>query len=90
MYANAKTDSILESIQKTLNYEDRVQKYINLSKEFDANIPALLIYSPKYLYISSPKLNNISFESITIPSDRFSSIYTWSADTDKVWKIFTK
>ena len=90
MYNNKKVDTILESIQKTLKAEDRLMKYQDLLNEFTNNIPALLIYSPKYLYITSPKLNNISFENITIPSDRFASIYTWSADTDQVWKIFTK
>ncbi len=90
MYSNKKADIILESIQKILKIEDRIVKYENLKEEFDNNIPALLIYSPKYLYITSSNLNNISFETITVPSDRFSSVYKWSADTDKVWKIFTK
>jgi len=90
MYNNKKADAILESIQKTLNMDERIKKYEELAKEFDVNIPALLIYSPKYLYITSANLNNFSFNTITIPSDRFTSIYTWSADTDKVWKIFTK
>jgi peptide/nickel transport system substrate-binding protein len=90
MYGNKKVDTLLESIQKTLNIEDRTEKYYALAKEFDADIPALLIYSPKYLYVTSPSLNNVSFNTITIPSDRFSSVYTWSADIDKVWKIFAK
>lgn len=90
MYSNKKVDSILESVQKTPKIEDRILKYKDLVDEFNNNIPALLIYSPKYLYVTSPKLNNINFENITIPSDRFASIYTWSANTDQVWKIFTK
>jgi peptide/nickel transport system substrate-binding protein len=90
MYNNKKVDAILESIQKTQNIEDRLTKYESLEKEFDSNIPALLIYSPKYLYITSPQLYNLSLDNVTTPSDRFSSVYTWSANTDKVWKIFTK
>lgn len=90
MYNNKKADNILESIQKTLNTDDRISKYEDLQKEFNTNIPAILIYSPTYLYVTSKELNNISFENITVPSDRFSSVYTWSTDTDKVWKIFTK
>jgi len=89
MYNNKKVDTILESIQKILDSDDRIKKYEDLAKEFNTNIPAILIYSPKYLYITSPKLNNISLLNMTVPSDRFLSIYTWSADIDKVWKIFT-
>ncbi|MCX6754673.1 MAG: ABC transporter substrate-binding protein [Candidatus Nomurabacteria bacterium] len=90
MYSNKKVDSTLEAIQKTSKAEDRESKYEELANEFNAQIPALLIYSPKYLYVTSPKLNNFSFDNITVPSDRFASIYTWSADTDQVWKIFAK
>jgi len=90
MYSDKKADSLLEAIQKTLSANDRESKYEDLAKEFDANIPAIMIYSPKYLYITSPNLNNISFTDITFPSDRFLSVYTWSTDIDKVWKIFTK
>lgn len=89
MYNNKKVDAILESIQKTLSVEDRKQKYQDLSKEFDTNIPALLIYSPFYLYATSPNFN-VPLSTITVPSDRFTSVYKWSTDTDKIWKIFAK
>lgn len=89
MYNNSKVDSILESIQKTLTVESREEKYESLAEEFESNVPAFTIYSPKYLYVTSPNLNNFTLSNITIPSDRFSSVYLWSADTDKVWKIFT-
>jgi peptide/nickel transport system substrate-binding protein len=90
MYSNKKVDSILELIQKTLNMDDRMNKYEELLKEFNINTPAILIYSPKYLYVTGNRLNNTSFSNITVPADRFSFIYKWSTDTDKVWKIFTK
>ena len=90
MYSNKKVDTLLESIQKTLTSEDRISKYESLINEFDSSTPAIFIYSPKYLYATSPKLNNTYLSNITIPSDRFLSVYKWSTDTDKVWKIFTK
>lgn len=89
MYSNKTIDSILESIQKTLNYNNRIDKYKNLIQEFNKDTPALLIYSPKYLYAISPEINNVSIKTLTIPSDRFQSIYTWYANKDHVWKIFT-
>ena len=90
MYSNKKVDGLLEVIQKTPDMSDRLNKYNDLLKEFNADIPAILIYSPKYLYITRKHLNNISLLNMTVPADRFSSIYEWSTDTDKVWKIFTK
>lgn len=90
MYNNKKVDTILESIQKTSEIESRLEKYISLAGEFNNNIGALLLYSPKYIYITSKNLNNYSFNDITVSSDRFNSVYQWAADTDRVWKFFTK
>ena len=90
MYNNPKVDSLLESIKKTLNVTDRINKYKTLKDEFNKDIPAILIYSPKYLYITSPKLNSINILNITTQGDRFSSIYKWSVDKEKVWKFFAK
>ena len=90
MYNNKKVDILLESTQKILNGDERSDKYEDIIKEFNANIPAILIYSPKYLYLTSSRLNNMSLLNMTVPADRFFSVYTWSTDTDKVWKIFTK
>jgi peptide/nickel transport system substrate-binding protein len=91
MYNNKKVDALLESIQKTPDKNSRINKYKELVDEFNKNIPAILIYSPRYLYATSSNLiNNVSTNNITVPSDRFMSVYMWAVDTDKVWKIFTK
>jgi peptide/nickel transport system substrate-binding protein len=90
MYGNKTVDTILETAQKTLNSENRMSKYKDFVTEFNKDVPALLIYSPKYLYATSSKLNHVLLDTLTTPSDRFQSIYDWYADTDHVWKIFTK
>ncbi len=90
MYNNKKVDAILESIQDTPSLEKRIPKYEDLFKEFNTNIGAVFIYSPKYLYITSKKLNNVSLGTIRTQSDRFLSVYEWYADKDNVWKVFTK
>lgn len=90
MYSNKRVDNILELVQKLFNSDDRINKYEELLNEFNNNIPAIMIYSPKYLYATSPRLNNMSISNITVVGDRFSSVYKWSTDTDKVWKFFTK
>lgn len=90
MYSNSKVDGILESIQKTNSTEERSEKYLKLREEFKSNTPGITIYSPKYIYVTSKGLNNFVLSNLNNPSDRFSSVYLWSADTDKVWKIFTK
>ncbi|MEI6660377.1 MAG: ABC transporter substrate-binding protein, partial [bacterium] len=90
MYSNRDVDTLLESIQKTLSYDNRADKYKALVKLFNKDTPAILIYSPKYLYATNLSLDHVSAGSISTPSDRFLSIYTWYASKDHVWKIFTK
>lgn len=90
MYSNMKVDKILEDAQKNISVDERLAKYKNFIEEFNKDIPALLIYSPIYLYATSNNLNNINLNSLINPSDRFESVYTWYANKDHVWKIFTK
>lgn len=89
MYDNKKVDTILESIQKTPKYNDRIDDYKNLMTEFNKDTPAILIYSPRYLYATSDKLKNVELNTIHTPADRFDLIYKWYANEDHVWKIFT-
>ena len=90
MYDNKKVDSLLENAQKTFDDKARNNIYKSLESEFKKDVPAILIYSPKFIYVTSSNIRNIPFDNITIPSDRFMSIHTWYANMDKVWKIFTK
>ncbi len=90
MYGNKNVDDILLFAQKTLDPISRMNKYGDLITEFNKDIPALLVYSPKYLYATGDKLENLKLNILTNPSDRFLSIYDWYAETDHVWKIFTK
>jgi peptide/nickel transport system substrate-binding protein len=90
MYSNSKVDKILEDAQKIISAEERASKYKIFAEEFNKDIPALLIYSPKYIYATTNELNNINIKTLLNPSDRFASIYTWYANKDHVWKIFTK
>ncbi len=89
MYNNPKVDKVLDDAQKTINVEDRISKYKDFVGEFNKDLPSLLIYSPKYLYVTSNELNNINLNTLINPSDRFASIYTWYANKDHVWKIFS-
>ena len=89
LYSNKQIDSILENLQKTSEYEKRSVQYQNFINEFNKDKPAILLYSPKYIYATSLELNSISLNTLTTPSDRFVSIYKWYANKDHVWKIFT-
>jgi peptide/nickel transport system substrate-binding protein len=90
LYNNKRVDTLLETIQKTFGYENRMERYKELIYEFNNDIGAILLYSPKYLYITNKDSSNISTKTLINQQDRLNKSYDWYAKKDRVWKIFTK
>lgn len=94
LYTNSKADSLLETIRSTNDKELLKSKYTELETTIRADIPAVFLYSPSFIYLipKSLKNTNLDFrlESISIPTDRLNSISNWFITTEKVWKIFAK
>jgi peptide/nickel transport system substrate-binding protein len=90
MYSNSRIDNILERISKEADDSVKNNLYESFIAEFKKDATALFIYSPDYIYIHNKNLSNIEIPSITNSSNRFASIHNWYADTDRVWKIFSK
>ncbi|MFA6397699.1 MAG: ABC transporter substrate-binding protein [Candidatus Paceibacterota bacterium] len=89
-YANSKVDKILEDAINTKNRTDMFEKYNQVEEELKKDAPAVFIYSPDFIYIVSKKLEGLNIDHLINPSDRFSNIYSWYTNTEKVWNIFVK
>lgn len=90
LYTNPKVDKILEDAFITIDEAERVKKYFQFQSEIRKDMPAVFLYSPNFIYVVSPKLEGLSIGHIISPADRFSNVYSWYAETENVWKIFTK
>jgi len=90
MYTNAKVDKILENAFITIDTKSRIEKYAEFEKEIKKDMPAIFLYSPKFIYIISKNIKGLSLNHTTSPSDRFLNSYLWYINTDSVWKIFSK
>lgn len=90
MYTNAKVDKILEDAFITTGEQSRKRKYAQFEDEIRKDMPAVFLYSPKFLYIVSPGIKGLVLDHITSPSDRFEASYLWYINTDHIWKIFSK
>jgi peptide/nickel transport system substrate-binding protein len=90
MYTNSKADKLLEDIRKTSDATSSNKMFAQFADMIKADIPAIFIYSPDFIYAVPKSLNNIKLDSLNTPSDRFNSISNWYISTDKVWSIFTK
>jgi peptide/nickel transport system substrate-binding protein len=90
MYANSKVDAILSDIRSSTSASAEKADYIKLDSAIRADIPAIFLYSPDFIYAVPKAFKGISLSSVTVPSDRWSSIGAWYIDTEKIWRIFAK
>ncbi len=87
-YANSKVDKLLEQGLATLDPTKQATVYASVTKEINADMPAIFVYSPSYIYAVRPGLAGITLGTVSSPEERFNSITNWYLATDSVWKIF--
>lgn len=88
MYVNSKVDKLLEDARIIPAEEPRLMKYKEAETAIMADVPAIFVYSPDFIYAVPKKLKGFEIQNVTTPADRFSSINKWYINTDHVWKIF--
>ncbi len=90
MYVNSKADKMLEDARITSDEKTRNATYKSFEKIIQDEVPAVFLYSPEYVYVTSGGIKGIDLKSITSASDRWYGIDKWYIETDNVWKIFLK
>jgi peptide/nickel transport system substrate-binding protein len=90
MYTNNKVDKLLEDARALYGGEERKKLEIQLHEILEEDMPAIFLYSPKFIYIVPKDLKGINKDAINIPADRFNNINKWYINTQKVWKILEK
>jgi peptide/nickel transport system substrate-binding protein len=77
LYENATVDQSLEEGRTRTDPALRAAKYIPFLQEWVADAPALALYQPRYLYVTSGHLYGFSPTIINNGTDRFSDIDNW-------------
>ncbi len=90
MYTNAKVDKILEEAFVTINDDERTKKYIQFENEISKDMPAVFLYSPKFISVIPENLNNFFINRINSPADLYQNAYLWYKNTENVWRFFAK
>ena len=90
LYTNLKVDKILETLRNTTDPVARQKLYQNFETQIEADIPAVFLYSPDFIYSAPKEIQNIQLGNLATPAQRFSDIYKWYINTNNVWKIFIK
>ncbi len=90
LYANSTADKILEQLRTTSSDSTRAQLYGQFEDQLNADIPAIFLYAPDFVYIVPKQLAGLNLGFIETPSDRFLSVTDWHLETDAVWPVFAK
>jgi peptide/nickel transport system substrate-binding protein len=88
LYTNIKADKALEVLRTTSDESKRIEAFKAFSTEVTADIPAVFLYSPGYIYATNGSVRNLQFQNMTSISERFMHADTWYIDTERVWKFF--
>jgi peptide/nickel transport system substrate-binding protein len=87
-YANSSADKILESLRATADQAQRQELYRQFEAELNADLPAVFLYAPDFVYSIPNDIEGLDLGLIENPGDRFLSVTQWHAQVDYVWPIF--
>lgn len=90
LYANLKVDKLLDIARSSIDSETRLEAYKNIETEINKDIPAIFLYSPDYIYLTSDRAKNIKINNLNYPSERFANINEWYTNTENIWKFLIK
>lgn len=87
LYQNKNVDKELEIYRKIFDETERLKKLGKISDLIASDVPAVFLYSPDYLYVSTPNLSGIDLtKAISTASDRFADITKWYVKTKRIFK----
>lgn len=90
LYANLKVDKQLDIARSGINNKNRLEAYKIIESEINNDIPAIFLYSPDYIYLTSGRAKNIKIENLNHSSERFANINEWYTNTENIWKFLVK
>lgn len=89
LYTNSRADKLLASARTEVDSKERENLYRSFSDIIAEDIPAVFLYAPEFIYVAPTDLQGLLFGALTSPSERFTNVYQWYTDTERVWNIFS-
>lgn len=90
LYASITADSLLEKARTTTDEEERYTLLQEFEEEVRAEVPAIFLYAPLFIYVVPESIQNLSLGPVTTSAERFSNVHEWYKETEKVWPLFQK
>jgi peptide/nickel transport system substrate-binding protein len=84
-YSQKTVDRLLEEARRTTDSAARAEKLSAFEDVVGKDIPAVFLYSQRYLYLLPADMQGVGLSRIVLPADRFNSIHGWYR---KTWRVF--
>jgi peptide/nickel transport system substrate-binding protein len=85
-FKHAEADQVLREARETADIKKKTEKYIHFQNILVAEIPAIFLYNPNYLYPVDKKIKGIDQTSIINPTDRLTNVHKWYIKTKRSFK----
>lgn len=86
VFGNSDTDKLIEDGRAEFDAEKRSALYQEFQKKLTAEMPAVFLYSPEYIYPINKKMQGIDIQNLVSPASRFADINQWYIKTKRVKK----
>ncbi len=90
-YVEKDVDAILEKLREGTDKEEYGKLLAEFEKYMIQDVPAIFLYSPKFLYLVPKDLKGIdkTTEFISNPSERFANVQNWYFKTERLWTFLS-
>lgn len=90
LYANKNADKFMEDARKEHDPMLRANMLAKFVGEVTADVPAIFIYTPNFLYVTGSHVEGMKIGLLTTESERFLNVHRWYVDSEHVWKWLAK
>lgn len=78
LYKSPEADKVLESARLAKDPTMRSAKFTSFVKIWSSDVPAIILFSPDYLYAQSRQVTGLDTTKLIEPTDRFWNIRNWA------------
>ncbi len=85
-YSSFKADTLLETVRRTSNEQERQKALKDLEEVLKNDVPAVFLYSPLYTYTHHQHLLGVQLGTLSLHSDRFLTLHNWYVKEQRIFK----
>jgi len=86
LYNSKEADKAIEAFRQSANDNERKEKLLEFQQIIAEDIPAIFLYTPDYLYVTTNDLKGVPLEIIGEGAERLNNVEKWYLKTARILK----